>query len=57
MDRSAMTLFLTVWYEIVASGRIEEKIIVDTSTVHPDTSVAAAAKLSKSGATFVAGEW
>ena len=42
--------------EIVASGRVEGKIVVDTSTVHPDTSVAAAAKLLKSGANFVAGE-
>jgi 3-hydroxyisobutyrate dehydrogenase-like beta-hydroxyacid dehydrogenase len=42
--------------EIVASERVEGEIIVDTSTVHPDTSVAAATKLSKSGAIFVAGE-
>ena len=41
--------------EVVASGSIEGKIIVDTSTVHPDTSVAASQKLSKSGASFVAG--
>lgn len=43
--------------EIVSSGEIRGKIIVDTSTVHPDTSVAMSKKLSKSGASFVAGEF
>jgi 3-hydroxyisobutyrate dehydrogenase-like beta-hydroxyacid dehydrogenase len=43
--------------EIVNTGGIGGKIIVDTSTVHPEASVAAASKLSKSGARFVAGEF
>lgn len=41
-------------HEIVASGSIDGKIIVDTSTVHPDTSIAAATTLSKARANFVA---
>jgi len=41
--------------EIQASGDLTGKIIVDTSTVHPDSSVTASEKLTKAGAIFVAG--
>jgi 3-hydroxyisobutyrate dehydrogenase-like beta-hydroxyacid dehydrogenase len=41
--------------EILTSGSLVEKIIVDTSTVHPDSSVTAASKLKEAGAVFIAG--
>jgi len=41
--------------EILASGSLEGKIIVDTSTVHPGSSTTASEKLTKAGALFVAG--
>jgi 3-hydroxyisobutyrate dehydrogenase-like beta-hydroxyacid dehydrogenase len=37
------------------AGNISGKIVVDTSTVHPDTSSKASLDLSKAGAYFVAG--
>lgn len=41
--------------EILASGDIAGKIVVDTSTVSPDSSVAASGTLQAAGAMFVAG--
>lgn len=41
--------------EILASGKIEGKIIVDTSTVHPDTTTKVSKALSEAGAIFAAG--
>lgn len=43
--------------EILASGDVTGKTIVDCSTVHPDTSIAIAADVAKAGAEFVAGEF
>ncbi|KAL3421252.1 3-hydroxyisobutyrate dehydrogenase, mitochondrial 1 [Phlyctema vagabunda] len=40
--------------EIIASGSIGGKIVVDTSTVHPDTSVAVSIDISNAGARFIA---
>ncbi|KAK7747574.1 hypothetical protein SLS62_009073 [Diatrype stigma] len=42
--------------EIIASGSVSGKVYVDCSTVHPDTSVAVAKKISEAGAEFVAEE-
>lgn len=41
--------------DIVASGSVSGKVYVDCSTVHPDTSIAVAKKISDAGAEFVAG--
>jgi len=41
--------------KIIASVSIMGKTIVDTSTVHPDTSAASYLKLLETGALFVAG--
>lgn len=41
--------------EIIASGDIKGKTIVDCSTVHPDTSVQISADIAEAGAEFVAG--
>ncbi|KAF8858245.1 NAD binding domain of 6-phosphogluconate dehydrogenase [Acephala macrosclerotiorum] len=40
--------------EMIATGSLKDKIIVDTTTVHPDTSVGAFIRLTKAGALFVA---
>ncbi|KAG9233286.1 6-phosphogluconate dehydrogenase [Amylocarpus encephaloides] len=40
--------------KIIASGRIEGKIYVDCSTVHPDTSIKIAKQISEAGGQFVA---
>ncbi|CZT05710.1 hypothetical protein WAI453_004498 [Rhynchosporium graminicola] len=40
--------------EMLASGSLTGKIIVDTSTVHPDSSVKASKKLTEAGAVFAA---
>lgn len=41
--------------EMLACGSLTGKIIVDTSTVHPDSSVRASKKLTEAGAVFAAG--
>jgi 3-hydroxyisobutyrate dehydrogenase-like beta-hydroxyacid dehydrogenase len=43
--------------EIIASGDIAGKVVVDTSTVHPDSSVAASKRLAEKNALFVAGRF
>lgn len=40
--------------EIIAAGSLSSKIYVDCSTVHPDTSVKIAAKITSAGGQFVA---
>ncbi|KAH7327126.1 hypothetical protein BKA65DRAFT_554689 [Rhexocercosporidium sp. MPI-PUGE-AT-0058] len=40
--------------EMLACGSLKGKIIVDTSTVHPDSSVGASKKLTEAGAVFAA---
>jgi 3-hydroxyisobutyrate dehydrogenase-like beta-hydroxyacid dehydrogenase len=42
---------------MIASGDITGKIIVDTSTVHPDTTIDASKLLSSAGAIFGAGKY
>lgn len=39
---------------LVASGDIKDKLVVDTSTVHPDSSAKASQRLAEKGAKFVA---
>lgn len=41
---------------MLESEDIRDKIIVDTTTVHPDTSVRACVDLKTVGATFIAGK-
>ncbi|KAJ5190067.1 hypothetical protein N7472_009081 [Penicillium cf. griseofulvum] len=41
--------------EIIATGNLTDKIIVDTTTVHPDTSKAVSAKLVRENAFLVSG--
>ena len=40
--------------QVVTSGDVEGKVIVDTTTVHPDTTKAVAATLASRGAHFAA---
>jgi len=41
--------------EILVSSDLENKIIVDTTTVHPDTTAKVSSKLTSMGVLFLAG--
>lgn len=43
--------------EIIKSGDIKNKIYVDCSTVHPDTSAAVSKQITEAGGQFIAGKF
>jgi 3-hydroxyisobutyrate dehydrogenase-like beta-hydroxyacid dehydrogenase len=47
-------LSVTIDAILAAGGSLEEKLVVDTSTVHPDSSVAARDRLAARGVVFLA---
>ncbi|KAH6654870.1 NAD binding domain of 6-phosphogluconate dehydrogenase-domain-containing protein [Truncatella angustata] len=54
LSSSADTAVISIIDQIIESGIIRGKIVVDTTTVHPDTTKSIAAKLSTEGAGFAA---
>ncbi|KUJ23758.1 NAD(P)-binding protein [Mollisia scopiformis] len=50
-DDSALETIVT---QVLAAGNLKNKIVVDTSTVHPDSTVEASSRLSEAGALFAA---
>ncbi|KAM0205805.1 hypothetical protein ACHAQI_008808 [Fusarium lateritium] len=53
-DDSALESTLDAIIDTDSSGQLTGKLIVDTSTVHPDSSAKAQARLNKQGAQFIA---
>jgi 3-hydroxyisobutyrate dehydrogenase-like beta-hydroxyacid dehydrogenase len=57
LQTSEDTVLKTIVKAIVDSGNIEDKIIVETTTVHPNTSREVNDVLTAAGARYVAGEF
>ncbi|KAK6077375.1 3-hydroxyisobutyrate dehydrogenase, mitochondrial 1 [Seiridium cupressi] len=54
LSSSADSAIISIVDQVIVSGSIKGKIVVDTTTVHPDTSKAVSAKLSAHEAHFAA---
>ncbi|KAK8062390.1 hypothetical protein PG997_014487 [Apiospora hydei] len=54
ISSSADDAVLSIVEQIVNSGEVEGKVVLDTTTVHPDTTQAVAATLASKGAHFAA---
>ncbi|KAI1867738.1 uncharacterized protein JN550_006879 [Neoarthrinium moseri] len=54
LSSSADEAVLSIVEQIIESGDVEGKIVVDTTTVHPDTSKVVSARLARQGAQFAA---
>ncbi|KAK8063464.1 hypothetical protein PG996_008116 [Apiospora saccharicola] len=54
ISSSADDAVISIVDQIINSGDVDGKVIVDTTTVHPDTTQAVAAKLASKGAHFAA---